>query len=76
VLLSIYRNLNIKDKIEMLNIKRLTMTVEEAGEALGLGRNKAYEAVSKGEIPSIRFGKRIVVPRHALFQLLETAGKV
>jgi hypothetical protein len=39
-----------------------TTTVPLAGQLLGLSRNKAYEAAARGEIPTLRFGKRIVVP--------------
>ncbi len=46
------------------------MTVEEAGRRLGIGRNTAYEAVQRGEIPSIRIGRRLVVPVAALEKLL------
>jgi hypothetical protein len=37
---------------------------------LGLSRNKAYEAAAKGEIPTLRFGKRIVVPTAPLRRML------
>jgi excisionase family DNA binding protein len=37
---------------------------------LGIGRNQAYEAAHRGEIPSIRIGKRILVPVAALDRLL------
>jgi excisionase family DNA binding protein len=45
---------------------RLTLTVEEAAHALGIGRNSAYEAIRTGDIPSIRIGRRRLVPRAAL----------
>lgn len=45
-------------------------TVEEAGRIMGLGRSAAYEAVRRGEIPTIRLGRRIVVPRARLEALL------
>ncbi|HEY3090682.1 MAG TPA: helix-turn-helix domain-containing protein [Jatrophihabitantaceae bacterium] len=48
-----------------------TVTVEEAGDALGVSRASAYEGVRKGEIPSIKIGRRIVVPTAALRRLLE-----
>jgi excisionase family DNA binding protein len=54
-------------------MEKLTLTVEEAGKALGLGRNTAYEAVRTGLIPSIRIGKRILVPRGALERMLDCA---
>lgn len=37
-------------------------TVPKAGKALGLGRNAAYAAAARGEIPTIRIGRRLLVP--------------
>ena len=50
---------------------RLTLTVEEAAATLGISRAFAYEAVRRGEIPSIKIGRRVLVPRAALQKLLE-----
>jgi len=53
-------------------IERMTMPVwPDAGKRLGLRRNATYEAIARGEIPVLRFGRRIVVPRAALDRLLE-----
>ena len=41
--------------------KKITGTVDEAAEVVGVCRNAAYEAVKSGEIPSMKFGKRIIV---------------
>jgi excisionase family DNA binding protein len=49
---------------------RLTMTVEEAGRLLGIGRSQAYEAARRGELPSIRIGRRILVPVVAFEEML------
>jgi excisionase family DNA binding protein len=49
---------------------RATLTVEEAAKRLGIGRNSAYEAAARGEIPSIRIGKRLLVPIKPLERLL------
>lgn len=55
--------------------ERLTMTVEEAGEALGISRATAYLLAKTGGIPVIRLGaRRLVVPRKSLERLLEGAG--
>jgi excisionase family DNA binding protein len=40
----------------------LTLTVEQAAKVLGIGRSTAYELVHTGAIPSLRLGRRIVVP--------------
>lgn len=50
--------------------ERLTLTVEEAAATLGISRAFAYEAVRRGDIPSIRIGRRILVPHAALNRLL------
>jgi excisionase family DNA binding protein len=50
--------------------ERLTLTVEEAATLLGISRAFAYEAVNTGAIPSIRIGRRILVPKVALGRLL------
>jgi len=52
-------------------VHRLTVTVEEAAQVLGISRATAYEAVGLGEIPCIRIGRRILIPRMALDRLLE-----
>ena len=49
----------------------LVLTVEEAAEVLRIGRSAAYQAVRAGEIPSLRLGRKIRVPRAALMALLD-----
>ena len=53
--------------------KIATMSVPEAGRQLGLSRNASYEAAKRKEIPTIRFGKLLRVPRAAFERLLERA---
>jgi excisionase family DNA binding protein len=52
-----------------------TVTVPEAGRLLGIGRNAAYEAARRGEIPTIKIGKLLRVPLVALQRKLEDAGR-
>ena len=54
--------------------KSQVMTVPEAARALGISRNSAYVAVRAGEIPSIKLGRRVVIPRVAFERFLESAG--
>ncbi len=55
--------------------ERLTLTVEEAAQLLGISRSFAYEAVAAGELPSIRIGRRVLVPRGALERMLDAPGR-
>jgi excisionase family DNA binding protein len=48
----------------------VTLTVEEAAGILGVSRGTAYEAVRSGELPSVRLGRRLLIPRARLLQLL------
>lgn len=49
----------------------LTITVKEAAVALNISRGLAYQAARDGGIPTIRIGRRLLVPRRALEKLLE-----
>jgi len=53
---------------------QLTVTVSTVAKMLGINRKTAYESIRRGEIPSIRFGRRIVVPLAALDQLLSQSN--
>jgi len=50
---------------------KLTLSIEEAAKVLGIGRNLCYERVKTGEIPVIKIGRRLLVPKKALEKLLE-----
>jgi excisionase family DNA binding protein len=48
----------------------LTITVEDAAVLLGISRGLAYEAARRGELPVIRLGRRLLVPRARLLELV------
>jgi excisionase family DNA binding protein len=54
----------------------LVLTVCEVAKILRLGKMSVYEAVSRGEIPYIRIGRRILIPRNALERMLDNLGSV
>ena len=56
-------------------MEQRTMTVEEAARALGINRNSAYEAARNGELPAIRIGRRLLVPKDAFERMLADAGQ-
>ena len=51
-------------------MEKKTLSVPEAGKALGVGRSAAYEAARTGQLPTIRIGKRMLVPVVALERML------
>ena len=57
---------------------KVTLTVSEAAELIGISKPKMYELIHSNEIPSIHVGKKIVIARQALMDWLsegDTNGK-
>ena len=52
------------------NPKCATVSVEIAGAVLGLSRASAYGLARSGDLPTIRMGRRLLVPKAALEKLL------
>ena len=50
-----------------------TISVERAGRLLGLSRSSADRAAASGQLPTLAFGRRLVVPT---FPLLEMLGMI
>lgn len=50
---------------------RELLTVEEAQHVLGIGRSKAYEMIRRGELPALRMGRLVRIPRGALRRWIE-----
>jgi excisionase family DNA binding protein len=48
----------------------LTFSVEQAARALGISLSAAYAHARDGSLPTIRLGKRFLVPKKALERLL------
>lgn len=52
----------------------LVLTPTETAKLLRIGRGTVYEQIRLGVIPSVRLGRRILVPRVALMRMLETVS--
>jgi excisionase family DNA binding protein len=57
--------------LELRATDRALLTVEEAAELCGICRTSAYEAVRRGQLPSLRLGRRVFIPVPALLTLLD-----
>ncbi len=58
----------------MSDYERLTWTVRETAKLLGLSRNSIYQGVLTNEIPHIKVGRRILIPKAAIERMLNEAG--
>ncbi len=54
---------------------REVLTPEETAKRLRLGRNAVYAALAKGEIPSIRIGRKILVSRAVIDRMVAGEAK-
>ena len=62
--------------LDMPDQEELTLSVPEAANRyFGLGKNSAYAAAARGDIPTIRIGRLLRVPVRALEQMLDRAGE-
>ena len=55
--------------------EKKVLTILEAAEELGISKGSAYEAARSGKIPTIRIGRRLIVPRVAFDRMLEQADE-
>jgi excisionase family DNA binding protein len=55
--------------------ERLTLTPRESMRLTGFGQNHTYDLLKRGELPSIRVGKRFFIPKSALQRWLESCGE-
>ena len=55
-------------------MEKLFVSVEEAADALGVSRNHAYLMRQRGELPTLQFGKRLLVPVKALREMADRAA--
>jgi excisionase family DNA binding protein len=44
------------------------MSVPEAGKELRIGKNRAYELIREGRLEAIRVGRKLIVPKSALYE--------
>ena len=51
-------------------VRCATVSIEEAATVLGISRALGYESARRGDIPVIRIGRRLVVPKDRLEALL------
>lgn len=52
---------------------KATISVEQAAKVLGVGRTAAYEAARRGELPTRKLGRRVVIPVPAMLEWLGVA---
>jgi excisionase family DNA binding protein len=55
--------------------EKVTLTVEEAGKLLGISRPLVYQMAKSGQLPILRFGKRILIPKVAFEEMLASSRK-
>ena len=52
----------------------LVLSITQAASVLGISKDLAYDLAARGELPSLRFGRRVVVPTKPLMTLLNGGG--
>ena len=55
-------------------MERITLTVREMAQSLGICRSKAYALTQRADFPTVRLGKKVVIPVAALQEWLAKGG--
>ena len=61
-----YKNI-FKDEAEVL-------TVTDVARLVKIGKNNSYDLIKKGDIPAIKLGRKIIVPKNSLIEFLLDEG--
>jgi excisionase family DNA binding protein len=70
VVTALRRSVNIARQEDRMFEGRLAVSIPEAAKALSISRSFAYAQADSGEIPTIRIGRRRLVPVHLLREKL------
>ncbi len=54
-----------------VTVEPVLLYVSEAARVLALSRARVYQMVASGELPHVRFGKAVRIPRVALLRYIE-----
>ena len=68
----------VKTQGDYMDGNGATLTVDEAHRIIGkdkISRGGFYAAINRKEVPHLRLGHRILIPRHAFMKWLESAGQ-
>lgn len=57
---------NARPEVDAQEQQPLLLSVDSAAQLMGIGRTKAYEMVKCGQLPLVRIGTRVLIPREAL----------
>lgn len=57
-------------------IEKLVYSVSEVSKALNIGINKTYELLQKCEIPSVRVGRKFLIPKDGVIKWLNKLSEV
>lgn len=75
----LYRNTDTISPSDVWGLKdqpnKLVYSVSESAKVMGISRGTAYNLVQAGQIPFIRWGRRILIPRTALLKMLDVHSK-
>ena len=51
--------------------QKTMLSVEEAGEMLGISRQLAYQLANRDDFPCLRIGRRMLIPRSKLIEWVD-----
>lgn len=56
-------------------MEKLVLTASDIQTALGIGRRQTYELLNRADFPTVRLGRKILVPREAFLRWLDAQAE-
>jgi excisionase family DNA binding protein len=63
---------SVKRRSQLATVERRAFSIPESAASLGIPQSSLYKLVREGVVPAVKLGRRLVVPRDALDQLLRS----
>ena len=64
------QNEYFKKEVDRMNVVKMGLTIEEAAECTGIGRNTMRKLVEWGKLPVLKVGRKTIIRRDTLERFL------
>ena len=65
------QNEYFKKEVSRMNVGKMGLTIEEAAETTGIGRNTMRKLVEWGKLPVLKVGRKTIIRKDALERFME-----
>ena len=65
------QNEHFRKEVSKMNVGKMGLTIEEAAETTGIGRNTMRKLIDWGKLPVLKVGRKTIIRKDALERFME-----